>query len=68
MYDVGAIGELPIDFIQCIGTYADRWCSEFTKECQTKADADPNIPNEAELLKENLRLRKELEDFKEAQV
>lgn len=39
-----------------------KWCAEFSKECQTKADANPNIPKEAELMKENLRLRKELED------
>lgn len=39
-----------------------KWCSEFSEECQTKAIADPNTPNEAELMKENLRLRRELEE------
>ena len=43
-------------------TTISKWCSEFAKECQTKADANPNSPNEAELMKENLRLRKELEE------
>ena len=39
-----------------------KWCTEFSKECQIKAIADPNTPNEAELMKENLRLRRELEE------
>ena len=39
-----------------------KWCSEFSEECQTKATANPNTPNEAELMKENLRLRRELEE------
>ena len=38
------------------------WCSEFSKECQAKAIADPETKNEAELMKENRRLRKELEE------
>ena len=41
-----------------------KWCSEFSKECQVKALEDPNSPNEMELMKENLRLRKELEEAK----
>ncbi|MCU6801494.1 MAG: IS3 family transposase [Clostridium sp.] len=41
-----------------------KWCSEFSKECQTKALENPDIPNEMELMKENLRLRKELEEAK----
>ncbi len=41
-----------------------KWCSEFSEECQTKAIADPNTPNEAELMKENLHLRRELEESK----
>ena len=41
-----------------------KWCSEFSKECQNKALDDPNAPNEMELMKENLRLRKELEEAK----
>ena len=39
-----------------------KWCSEFSKECQAKAQTDPDAPNEMELMKENLRLRKELEE------
>jgi len=41
-----------------------KWCTEFSQECQTKAIANPNTPNEAELMKENLRLRRELEESK----
>ena len=32
-----------------------KWCSEFSKECQIKAKANPDAPNEMELMKENLR-------------
>ena len=39
-----------------------KWCAEFSEECQTKAILNPESPNEAELMKENLRLRKELEE------
>ena len=39
-----------------------KWCSEFSEECQAKAITDPESKNEAELMKENLRLRKELEE------
>ena len=39
-----------------------KWCAEFSEECQTQAIANPNITNEAELMKENLRLRRELEE------
>lgn len=42
----------------------DKWCSELSKECQAKAHEDPDLPNEMELMKENLRLRKELEEAK----
>ena len=41
-----------------------KWCAEFSEECQTQAITNPDIPNEAELMKENLRLRKELEEAK----
>ena len=41
-----------------------KWCSEFSKECQAKAAEDPSAPNEFEIMKENLRLRKELEEAK----
>lgn len=39
-----------------------KWCAEFSEECQTKAVLNPESSNEAELMKENLRLRKELEE------
>ena len=39
-----------------------KWCSEFSEECQAKADINPNTLNEAELMKEILRLRRELEE------
>ena len=39
-----------------------KWCTEFTGECQAKAIINPENRNEAELMKENLRLRKELEE------
>ena len=39
-----------------------KWCAEFSKECQAQATIDSNSINEAELMKENLRLRRELEE------
>ena len=39
-----------------------KWCSEFSKECQEKALQNPDTPNELEIMKENRRLRKELEE------
>ena len=41
-----------------------KWCKEFNEECQEKALSTPDAPNEMELMKENLRLRKELEEAK----
>ena len=41
-----------------------KWCSEFSEECQAKARLNPETTNEMEMMKENLRLRKELEDAK----
>ena len=41
-----------------------KWCSEFSKECQTTALEHSDAPNELELMKENLRLRKKLEEAK----
>ena len=35
-----------------------KWCSEFSRECQTKALENPDAPNEMELMKENLFLKK----------
>ena len=37
-----------------------RWCNEFNKECQAQSLQVPSSANEAEIMKENLRLRKEL--------
>ncbi len=39
-----------------------RWVEEFSNECQEKINADPTALNDAELMKENLRLRRELEE------
>ena len=37
-----------------------RWCNEFQEECQAQSLQFPTSLNEAEIMKENLRLRKEL--------
>ncbi len=34
-----------------------KWCAEFSEECHTKAQQNPDAPNDLELMKENLRLR-----------
>lgn len=39
-----------------------KWCREFSEECQAKSLENPNSPNELELMKENLRLKKKLEE------
>ena len=36
-----------------------RWCNEFQQECQAQSLHTPSSANEAEIMKENLRLRKE---------
>lgn len=41
-----------------------KWCREFSKECQSKAQLATDSVNELELMKENQRLRKELEEAK----
>ena len=41
-----------------------KWCTEFRKECQEKVSANPKGTNEYELMQENRRLRKELEEAK----
>ena len=41
-----------------------RWCDDFSKECQNKSQNNPAAINEADIMKENLRLRKELEEMK----
>jgi len=39
-----------------------KWCAEFSQECQTRAVLKPESPNEMELMKDNLRLHKKLEE------
>lgn len=41
-----------------------KWRAEFSEECREKAVLNPDSPNEVELMKENLRLRKEMEEAK----
>ena len=41
-----------------------KWCREFSEECQNQAKSNPEALNELELMKENQRLRKELEEAK----
>ena len=41
-------------------TSVSKWCTEFSKECQSQAIMNPKSANEAEMMRENLRLRKEL--------
>ena len=41
-----------------------KWCREFSEECHAKAIINPESSNEAELMKENLRLHKELAEVK----
>ena len=40
------------------------WCNEFSKECQKQADIDNDVKTDLDIMKENLRLRKELEEMK----
>lgn len=40
------------------------WCRNYAEECQEKAKNNPNYTNEAELMKENLKLKRELEEMK----
>lgn len=39
-----------------------KWCTQFRKECQEKAKANPTEVNEYTLIQENRCLRKELEE------
>lgn len=39
-----------------------KWCRKFSKKCQYKAQITPDSSNKLELMKENQRLCKELED------
>ena len=41
-----------------------KWCKDFSKECQEQAEANPDTKTELELMQENRRLRKELEEAK----
>lgn len=41
-----------------------KWCEEFSKECQQIAQTNPTAVNDADVMKENLRLRRELEEAK----
>ena len=41
-----------------------KWCNEFSKECHNKAESYPAAADEAEIMKENARLRRELEEMK----
>ena len=41
-----------------------KWCNELRNECQNQAKSNPEAPTEIDLMKENLRLRKELEEAK----
>ena len=38
------------------------WVDEYSKECQTKAEENPTAQNELEIMKENLRLKKKIEE------
>ena len=40
------------------------WCNEFSKECKKQADTDNTVKTDLDIMKENLRLRKELEEMK----
>ena len=40
------------------------WCNEFSKECQKQAYIDNDVKTDLDIMKENLRLRKELEEMK----
>ena len=41
-----------------------RWCRELREECQKQAQDNPEITTELDMMKENLRLRKELEELR----
>ena len=41
-----------------------KWCEEFRNECQNKSQEEPTATNDADLMKENLRLRRENEEMK----
>ena len=41
-----------------------KWCKELREECQKQAQTNPEMTTELDLMKENLRIRKELEEMK----
>lgn len=41
-----------------------KWCTQFSEECRSKAENNPMERTELDLMQENLRLRKELEETK----
>lgn len=41
-----------------------KWCEEYSKECKEKSQNDSTVVNDADLMRENLRLRRELEEAK----
>ncbi len=41
-----------------------KWCSEFSEECQSKAEKNPMERTKLDPMRESLRLRKELEETK----
>ena len=40
------------------------WCNEFNEECEAQSKNDPDTKTEADYMKENRRLRQELEEAK----
>ncbi|WP_036599342.1 transposase [Oribacterium sp. oral taxon 078] len=45
-------------------TAVSHWCEEYSKECQSISQNNPTAFTEADLMKENNRLRRELEESK----
>ena len=41
-----------------------KWCNEYSEECQINSLLNPSAVNEAEIMKENLRLKRVLEEMK----
>ena len=41
-----------------------KWCKEYSEECQINSLLNPSAVNEAEIMKENLRLKRVLEEMK----
>ena len=45
-------------------TSITNWCNEFNEECEAQSKNDPDTKTEADYMKENRRLRQELEEAK----